>query len=283
MGDTVSDLQATAYVVPTDQPEADGTLEWDATTVVVAMVHAGGSSGVGWTYSSVGATDVIRRVLAPVVKGADPMDVPLLQEKMGRAVRNLGRTGIAAAAISAVDIALWDLKARLLAVPLARLFGQCRDRVPMYGSGGFTTYDDATTTAQLERWVEADGVAGVKIKVGEAWGGRTERDLHRVNLARQVIGPATELFVDANGAYTAHGAIRMGRRMVESGDISWLEEPVSSNDLSGLREVRRHLTVGHRGGGVWRSRVLFRTHARRRRGGLPPDRRHPLRRVHPVA
>ena len=243
MGAPITDVEVSAYTVPTDHEEADGTLAWESTTVVAVAIHAGGTSGTGWTYSSPAALEVIRTILAEVVMDRDPLDVPSLHERMRRAVRNLGRGGIAGAAVSAVDISLWDLKARLLGVPLAALFGRCRESVPVYGSGGFTTYDDATTAAQLERWVGEDGVSGVKIKIGESWGTRPERDLHRTFLARRVIGAGTELFVDANGAYSPHQAVRLGHRMIDGGGVSWFEEPVSSDDLVGLREVRRQLPV----------------------------------------
>jgi L-alanine-DL-glutamate epimerase-like enolase superfamily enzyme len=240
---TVDQVETTAYSVPTDLPEGDGTLEWSATNYVVARVHAAGETGTGWTYSSAAAGNVISELLAPVLEDATPLDVTVLHEGMVRAVRNVGRQGIAANAISAVDIALWDLKARLLGLSLVSLLGRCRSSVPVYGSGGFTTYDDPTTADQLERWLAKDGVTQVKIKVGEGWGTHELRDLHRVELARRVIGPDVKLFVDANGGYTAHQAVRVGGEMVRGGGVVWFEEPVSSDDLPGLREVRRHLAL----------------------------------------
>ena len=230
-------------MVPTDHDEGDGTLAWDATTYVVVRVGAAGETGTGWTYSSGAAGTLVADLLASVVEGGNPFDVPGLHEEMVRAVRNLGRQGIAATAISALDIALWDLKARLLGTPLQSLFGPRRAGVPVYGSGGFTTYDDATTVDQLEHWVAKDGVKQVKIKIAEEWGTRVDRDLHRVDLARKTVGPDVALFVDANGGYSSHQAIRVGEEMLARSAISWLEEPVSSDDLAGLREVRRHLPL----------------------------------------
>ena len=132
---------------------------------------------------------------------------------MIRAVRNIGRPGIAATAISAVDIALWDLKARLLGCPLAGLLGQARPSVPVYGSGGFTSYDARQTRDQLAGWVERDHIPRVKIKIGESWGGNERRDIDRVALAREVIGAGTELYVDANGGYTVGQAVRVADRL----------------------------------------------------------------------
>lgn len=242
-GDRVLAVDACAFTVPTDRPEADGTLAWDQTTVVVARVSAGGFEGIGWTYSSEAIVGLIRGLLGDVVVGSNPFDIVDIHERMIRALRNLGRRGLAATAVSALDIALWDLKARLLHTPLAGLFGRCRRSVPVYGSGGFTTYDDHTTIEQLRRWVADDGVDNVKIKIGEDWGRRLDRDRRRVALARATIGPDIGLFVDANGAYRAHEAIRLGRRLWEESGIVWFEEPVSSDDTAGLREVRLHLPV----------------------------------------
>jgi L-alanine-DL-glutamate epimerase-like enolase superfamily enzyme len=156
---------------------------------------------------------------------------------MVRAVRNLGRPGLVSYAISAVDAALWDLKATLLGVPVSRLLGQARDAVPVYGSGGFTTYDEPAARAQLEQWTGEWRIPRVKIKIGESWGTDGTRDLARIAFARQVIGPDAELYVDANGGYTRKQAVRMARAMAGH-DVTWFEEPVSSDDLDGLREVR---------------------------------------------
>ena len=239
-GPSVRDITTATYVIPTDAPEADGTLAWDKTTIVVASVRAGTARGIGWTYTAAAAGGVIADVLADAVTGRSAMDVTGTAEAMARAVRNIGRPGIAATAISAVDIALWDLKARLLGVSVNRLLGQASDGVPIYGSGGFTSYDEQQTREQLAGWVEKDRIPRVKIKIGESWGARERRDLERVALAREVIGPDTELYVDANGGYTTGQAVRVGHRVEEYG-VTWFEEPVSSQDLAGLAAVRRQV------------------------------------------
>lgn len=237
---SITGVTARAYSFPTDQPEADGTLAWDATTMVVATVTDGDYQGLGWTYAGTGAVAVITDHLAAVLIGADTTEIPRLADLMARACRNLGRPGLVACAISAVDIALWDLRARQLGLALVDLFGRARDAVPVYGSGGFTTYDDATTAQQLSTWVDEWRIPRVKIKIGESWGSDPSRDLARVALARQVVGDA-EVYVDANGGYTAKQAIRLGRTMADDHDVTWLEEPVSSDDLAGLRDVRAAL------------------------------------------
>ena len=157
---------------------------------------------------------------------------------MGRSLRNAGRPGIGSEAIAAVDTALWDLKARLLDVPLATLLDASREQVPVYGSGGFTSYSDKRLAAQLSGWAE-EGIPRVKMKVGR----EPERDLHRVGVARDAIGPEVELFVDANGALTRKQALRFAELYAEL-DVRWFEEPVSSDDLSGLRLLRDRAPAG---------------------------------------
>ena len=237
-GDTVEAVSCEVYVVPTDQPEADGTLSWSSTTMVVVHARGGGCKGLGWTYAGPGTKEVVDGVLADVVAGCDVLGVPGVNEAMRRACRNLGRPGLASEAISAVDIALWDLKANVLGLPLSDLFGRAVDEVPVYGSGGFTTYSDAATVRQVEGWVGDQGIPRVKIKIGESWGREVRRDLERVELVRRVVGDHVELMVDANGAYQPKQAVRVGRQLSERG-VTWYEEPVSSDDLPGLRAVRR--------------------------------------------
>lgn len=229
-------LRTRTYRFQTCAPEADATLQWDATTVVAVEAYVDGRAGLGWTYSTAAAAAIIGDHLAGAVEDLDPMDVPRCAEAMRRACRNLGSRGLAAQAISAVDIALWDLKARLLDVSLAALFGRAREAVPVYGSGGFTTMDDAALRAEVTRWLAA-GCTAMKIKIGEAWGRRVGRDLARVRQLRDVAGDDVTLMVDANGGYTRGQARRVGAVLDELG-VAWFEEPVSSDDVEGLAAVR---------------------------------------------
>jgi L-alanine-DL-glutamate epimerase-like enolase superfamily enzyme len=234
---TIDRVTAEVYRIPTDTPEADGTLTWDSTTMVVVRATSGEVEGTGWTYSASACKRIIDTTLSDQVIGIDVMAVTAANAAMVRSCRNMGRPGLVACAISAVDIALWDLKARVLDVGLADLFGRARDSVPIYGSGGFTTYSDEETASQLRTWVEQLRIPRVKIKIGEDEGAALDRDLRRIELARHAVGSDVELFVDANGGYTRKQAIRQGRAMAEF-DVHWFEEPVSSDDLVGLREVR---------------------------------------------
>ncbi|WP_447041309.1 enolase C-terminal domain-like protein [Streptomyces sp. DSM 118878] len=226
-----------AYTVPADAPEADGTFAWEATTIVVAEVRAGDATGTGWTYAPAATAALVDEQLTPAILGRDALDIPAAHDAMTKAVRDTGRSGVAGCAISALDIALWDLKARLLEIPLVRLLGAAREGVPVYGSGGFTTYHDTHLAAQLNGWVHGQHIPRVKIKIGEAWGRAAARDVSRVRTAREVIGPHAELYVDANGAYTRKQAVRVGKVLAEQG-VGWFEEPVSSDDLRGLAQVR---------------------------------------------
>ena len=236
----IAGVDTAVYVIPTDAPEADGTLAWNETTMVLVTVRADGLEGIGWSYAAAAAAGVVDDVLADVVIGHSACDVAGATEAMARAVRNIGRGGIAATAISAVDIALWDLKARLLGQPLTALLGPLGHDVPIYGSGGFTSYDEHQTRQQLRQWVEEDQIPRVKIKIGEDWGHHERRDLERVALARNVIGPDTELYVDANGGYSTGQAVRVADEMAGYG-VTWFEEPVSSENLAGLAAVRRQV------------------------------------------
>ncbi|WP_442543029.1 enolase C-terminal domain-like protein [Arthrobacter sp. KN11-1C] len=235
-------LDVSAYTVPTTTPEADGTYAWDATTMVLVQATAGEWTGVGWTYAPAACAALIREILEPAVVGLNCFDVPAAAEALARTVRNASRPGLAGYAISAVDCALWDLKARILGLPLHRLFGAARAVVDVYGSGGFTTYSEEQLRTQLEGWAGDQQIPRVKIKIGEDRGTNTVRDLARIRQARETIGSGVELFVDANGGYTAKQAVRVFEACAEQ-EVVWFEEPVSSDHLEGLRQVRRSISA----------------------------------------
>jgi L-alanine-DL-glutamate epimerase-like enolase superfamily enzyme len=247
-------LDVSAYTIPTEEPESDGTLTWDATTVVTVEVTAEGRTGLGFTYGSRACGTVIREKLERAVLGSDPMDVPGAWDRMVAEVRNIGRPGVASHAIAAVDTALWDLKARLMEVPLFRLLGAVRDTVPVYASGGFCSYPEERLAGQLGGWVHDDGIPRVKMKIGAGWGADPFGDVKRVSLARQTIGSQAELLVDANGAYSRKQAVAVAGELEPLG-VSWFEEPVSSDDLEGLAEIRGlteiEIAAGEYGYDVW--------------------------------
>src|ERR1041384_255485 len=234
----ITNLKVSAYTIPTETPEADGTYEWDSTTMVIVEVTAGGKQGLGHTYADSATAKLIEDKLKKVVVGSDAMAVQATWLAMLHSIRNLGRPGICAMAISAVDTSLWDLKARLLDLPLVRLLGQVRDILPIYGSGGFTNYSNDKLEDQLRGWVE-QGIPRVKMKIGRD----ANADRKRVAVARKAIGDDADLFVDANGAYSRRQALAQAG-VFEEFKVTWFEEPVSSDDLEGLRFVRDRAPVG---------------------------------------
>ena len=234
----ITNLKVSAYTIPTETPEADGTYEWDSTTIVVVEVTAGAKQGLGYTYADTATAKLIADKLKKNVVGTDAMSVSGAWMSMLHSIRNLGRPGICSMAISAVDAALWDLKARLIDMPLVTLFGQVRDAMPIYGSGGFTNYSSEKLEEQLRGWAE-QGIPRVKMKIG-----RDARiDIKRVSAARKVIGDGVELFVDANGAYSRKQALAQANEFTGFG-VVWFEEPVSSDDLDGLRLIRDRAPAG---------------------------------------
>lgn len=235
---SIERVAVTAYTIPTDAPESDGTLQWNATTMVLVEVSAGGHTGLGFSYADTATATLIRDLLAPLLIGRGAWAIAARWEDMRQAIRNLGRPGIASMAIAAVDIALWDLKAKGLGLSLVTLLGAARTRIAIYGSGGFTSYTDAQLQAQLGAWAES-GLRSVKMKIGR----EPARDATRIQAARAAIGPGTALFVDANGACDRKQALALCATLAAS-DVTWFEEPVSSDDLEGLRLMRDRAPPG---------------------------------------
>ncbi len=236
----IHQLAVSCYTVPTDAPEGDGTFDWHDTTLVLVEASAGNCNGIGYSYTDAAAATLIRSALAKVVMGREALDVPGAHLAMVQRVRNLGRPGIAATAIAAVDSALWDLKGKLLNCSLPDLLGTVHESAPVYGSGGFTSYSEGQLRDQLGGWA-AQGFRMVKMKLGRAPTAKVE--IARVQTAREAIGSDVQLFVDANGAYDRKTALAMAERFAEF-DVRWFEEPVSSDDLEGLRLLRDRASAG---------------------------------------
>jgi L-alanine-DL-glutamate epimerase-like enolase superfamily enzyme len=262
-GLAVERVEVAAYELPTEQPEADGTLEWNSITgVVVEVATRSGVPGLGYTVGDPAVATLIRGKLEPLVRGRDVRDTTAVWEAMRRSIRNLGRPGISSMAIAAVDVALWDAKARVLGQPLHRLLGAIRDEVPIYGSGGLTSFSVDQLVEQLAGWVEA-GIPRVKMKIGKGRGRSWREDIQRVRAVRRAIGDDTELYVDANGAYDRTRARWLGKLLAEECGVSWFEEPVSSDDLDGLRQLRDELPLDVTAGEYGYSLDYFREMLRR--------------------
>lgn len=230
---TVRRGQVASYTIPTDSPEADGTFAWSSTTMVVVELECGDVRGVGYTYSHRATAVVARELIDKCVVGADVCDTNRVFAHMRKIERNYGTQGIAACAVSAVDMAMWDAKAKMFGRPLCKVLGMIREGAPVYGSGGFTSYGDEQLRAQLGGWV-SEGIPRVKMKIGT----HPEDDVRRVRVAREAIGSETELFVDANGAYSREQALEFAQVFRDECGVVWFEEPVSSDDLEGLRLLR---------------------------------------------
>ncbi len=232
-------LDLATYRVPTDALESDGTLEWTYTDVVVVQLSAGGETGLGWTYASSATAALIDGILRECVLGQPAHNTEAVWHTMCQRLRNVGLPGAGSMAIAAVDIALWDLHAKLLGVPVMQLLGQVREAAPVYGSGGFTSYSESRLCEQLASWAGM-GITSVKMKVGRV----PEADPARVAAARRAIGPGVDLFVDANGAYSRKQALALAERFHDESRVVWLEEPRPSRDLAGLRFLRERSPAG---------------------------------------
>ena len=231
----IQQVYTSAFNIPTATPESDGTFKWDHTTLVIVEIEAGGKTGLGYTYSDASAAFMIDRTLKKKITGKNVFDVQSITNFLVGQTRNEGNCGIAMMAISAIDNALWDLKAKILEQPLCNILGKAKDKMLLYGSGGFTNYTDKQLQDQFIDWAR-QGIECLKMKIGR----EPEKDVARIEVARNAIGTNARLFVDANGAYTIKQAIDTATKFDEY-DVSWFEEPVSSDNLKGLHFVREHI------------------------------------------
>jgi L-alanine-DL-glutamate epimerase-like enolase superfamily enzyme len=232
----VGDLTVHAFDIPTDGPdgtEEDGTLSWSSTTIVVVEAHGGGQTGLGYAYGDTSTAALVSSKLAPAVTGMDALAPGAAWRSMFAQIRNAGQPGVGAMAVSAVDIALWDLKARLLGLPLYQALPAFHDHVPVYGSGGFTNYPLSRLASQVTGWASA-GIPRMKIKTSRD----PAADPERLSTVRKEAGDGVELFTDANGALSRKAALYWADRFREEWAVCWFEEPVSSLDVEGLRLVR---------------------------------------------
>jgi L-alanine-DL-glutamate epimerase-like enolase superfamily enzyme len=202
------------------------------------QLHANGVQSLGFSYTNIAAASIAEELIQKEVLDCNPLDIPAIHLAMDRRVRNWGRPGLVCTAISAIDISLWDLKARLFQISLVSLLGQIRQEVPAYGSGGFTSYSEEKLIAQLTGWA-AEGLRSVKMKIGRD----PDQDLPRVSAVQSALNGSADLYVDANGAYSRKQALEKCERFGDLG-VTWFEEPVSSDDRPGLQ------LLAHRAPGI---------------------------------
>jgi L-alanine-DL-glutamate epimerase-like enolase superfamily enzyme len=230
----IKNVDVSAYKIPTDAPEADGTLRWNSTTLVLVEIEAADKKGTGYTYANESAAFLIREKLKDLVLHKNALDIQGITSFLAQQIRNSGTCGISMMAVSAIDNALWDLKAKILNVPLCKLLGQAKDAMLIYGSGGFTSYNKKQLQQQFEHWAQ-QGIRYMKMKVGT----QADKDVQRVKDARAVLTDEIQLMIDANGAYTAKQALQKAVDVAPY-NVTWFEEPVSSDNLEGLRFIRDH-------------------------------------------
>ncbi|MEJ6649220.1 MAG: mandelate racemase/muconate lactonizing enzyme family protein [Burkholderiales bacterium] len=221
------------------------------------LIGLGEAAHCGGPMSS--TAHVIEQELKPYLVGKDPINTEFLWDLMHKRAYKHGRGGIIIAAMSGIDIALWDLKGKVTGLPCWRLMGGYRKRVPAYATGGFYSAGKSLDglAAEMQTYVDA-GFRAVKMKVGRNSGVELsplraseecgiaevtlDEDIQRVDLVRQIIGPDIKLCVDANGAWDVPTAVKMGKRM-EPFDVYWYEEPVWPDDLLGSKEVAQKVSI----------------------------------------
>lgn len=208
--------------------------------LIVCVTTDQGLEGIGVTYHEVGGqatADLIKRDMSPRMLGRDPLDTEVLWNEFFHYLRGVGRKGLTYCAISAVDTALWDLKGKIAGMPLYKLLGGGRTSVPIYASGGWTSYSDDELVDEMRRMV-ARGFKAVKFKVGYGGGQQPRRDVERVRKVREALGPDIALMVDANNSFDAATAVVLANRIREY-DITLFEEPVFADDIPGLARFKR--------------------------------------------
>ena len=200
-----------------------------------------GFEGFGLGQANPGVREVIENDLKDLLINQDPFNIEKLWDDMFWRVRGYGRKGVAFCALSAVDIGLWDLKAKALGLPLYRLLGPYRDSVPIYGSGGWTNFTVDELIAETTEWVE-QGINRVKIKVGKDFGQSEREDIQRVAAVRRSLGDDVAIYIDANNGYYPKQAIYMAKEF-EQLQVGWFEEPVLADDIEGLARIAHATSI----------------------------------------
>lgn len=224
---------------------ADSTREIGNIGYIIVDVSTDiGVHGIGMTYCESGNEAIIafgEKTIQPLILGMNPFDTECIWAKVTQYFRAVGRKGLAYFALSAIDIACWDIKGKVLDMPIYRLFGGNDPRVPVYCSGGWTSYSEEEL---VDYALEAKdrGFTMVKMKVGVKGGSDIREDAHRVHAVRKAIGPDMRLAIDANNVWHAGTAIKFSR-MVEECDIEFFEEPVIADDIPGLAHCRQKCNI----------------------------------------
>jgi L-alanine-DL-glutamate epimerase-like enolase superfamily enzyme len=242
---SIADIKVHLVSAPVTGGFADATRTVETVGfTVVRIITDQGLEGIGVTYHEVGgeATKVlIDRNFSPRLLGRDPLQTEVIYADLVGYLRGIGRKGMMLCALSAIDIALWDLKGKIVDLPLYRLLGGAKTEVPVYASGGWTSYDDDELVEEITGMVKR-GYTQVKFKVGVEGGTNLRRDVRRVASVRDAIGPDIGIMLDANNCWDAATGVQFANR-VRDFDILWLEEPVPADDLPGLARFKRGTDV----------------------------------------
>ena len=244
----ITRVHATPLNVPVTVPSAAGDKHTSLSMCLVDIETDTGLTGTGMT--AITEEEVIERIVndiaAPALVGADPLRHEQLWERLYWLLTPRGQSGYASHAIAAIDLALWDLKGKLLGQPCWRLLGGARTQVPVYATFGFAFFNRQELAAAAQSWV-ARGFTRLKMTVGHhALARRDEprpladviaEDVRRVAAVREAVGPDVQIFIDANCSLDYVHALSLARQL-ERYDIAFFEEPVSHNDIGNLVKLR---------------------------------------------
>jgi L-rhamnonate dehydratase len=239
----ITDVRTTQLRVPDLPGIQDATIRHRDTGRGGLFIHLdtdAGISGFGIGSGS-GTRAVIHDMLKPLLVGQNPLHHERLWDDMFWRVRGFGRKGVAFTAISAIDIALWDLKAKHFGVPLYQLLGPYTESVPIYGSGGWTSFSEKELVSEQLSYVER-GIPRVKMKVAKDFGHCEAEDLQRLKAVRKTVGDDVEIYVDANNGFYAKQAIGFARKMADH-NVGWFEEPVLADDIAGLAAIAKAIDI----------------------------------------
>ena len=268
----ISEVSTYLYKLPPHRPIVDAIQEFRFMEAICIRVRADGKEGFGLTYTIGRGGQAVKNLLdsefVPRLLGEDALDTERIWEKFWHELHWIGRQGIFSLALSAVDIALWDLKAVALNQPLYELLGAGRKAMPTYNTDvGWLNHSKDQLVQEVQRAVE-QGFQAVKVKVGKAerW-----EDIERLEAVRQVLGSRRRLMVDANMRWTAAEAIARADAFEEF-DIYWLEEPIEADDVYGHEQLARHTTIPVAIGESLYNRYAFKEYALRGAAAiLQPD------------
>jgi D-arabinonate dehydratase len=235
-----------AFYIPVTPDKAVSDSTWKLETMGYAVVRIStdeGISGIGYTYDVAGKAirEVINNTIAGVLLERDPFETETLWTDVMNLLRGVGRKGLVLCALSMVDIALWDIKGKALGMPLYKLLGGSETIIPVYGSGGWTSYTEAELIEEVEQ-IKSWGYTKIKMKVGVDFGRSPEEDVRRVRSVRKHIGDTIDLMIDANNAWDAATAIKVSEALADC-NIFFFEEPVIADDIPGLANVKSKITI----------------------------------------